>query len=67
MDLSRSQIETIVLDALQQGATAMAEQLDADNVAKAVNTLIRAEGDTLIDRITDAAVQRYDRPHITEC
>jgi len=59
LNLSKSQVETIVLEAIQAGADAMAHQLDADDVAKEVNKLVKSEGESLIDKITSSTMSRY--------
>ena len=57
--LSKSQIETIVLEAIQAGATAIAQQLDVDNVAKEVSTLMKTEGELLIQSVVSTTYNRY--------
>lgn len=66
LKLSKSQIETIVLEAMQAGAEAMAHQLDADNVAKEVNKLVNSEGEGLIDNITSSTMSRYGNASCVE-
>lgn len=63
--LSRSQIETIVLEAIQVGATAIAQQLDVENVAKEVSTLMKTDGENLIQYVTSSSINRYSQ-NITE-
>lgn len=57
--LSKSQIETIVLEAIQAGATAMAEQLDVENVSKNVCSLMKVDGENLISSIAASSMRRY--------
>lgn len=60
VNLSTSQVETIVLEALQSGATAMAEHLDIENVSKTVNTLVADEGEAIIQAVTQSSLSRYN-------
>ena len=59
INLTKSQIETIALEAIQVGATALAQQVDVEHVAKEVSTLIKTEGENLIQSISLSAMQRY--------
>jgi DNA-binding NarL/FixJ family response regulator len=59
INLTKSQIETIVLEAIQAGATALAQQVDVEHVAKEVSTLMKTEGENLIQSISLSAMQRY--------
>ena len=59
VNLSKSQIETIVLEALQAGATALGEKINLDCVAKDVNSVIKSEGEDLIQSISASAMKRY--------
>tara|TARA_B100002003_G_C14134781_1_gene545678 strand:+ start:2249 stop:2449 length:201 start_codon:yes stop_codon:yes gene_type:complete len=59
INLTKSQIETIVLEAIQVGATALAQQVDVEHVAKEVSTLMKTEGENLIQSISLSAMQRY--------
>lgn len=61
VNLSKSQIETIVLEAIQEGATALAENLDAENVAKEVQAMVRERGEELIQSISSSAMKRYSQ------
>ncbi|APD91968.1 hypothetical protein BM525_18980 (plasmid) [Alteromonas mediterranea] len=61
VNLSKSQIETIVLEAIQEGATALAEHLDAENVAKEVQAMVRERGEELIQSISSSAMKRYSQ------
>ena len=59
--LSKSQVETIVLEAIQVGATAIAQQLDAENVAKEVSILMQTDGESLIQSVTSSSMNRYSQ------
>mgnify|MGYP006091682629 CR=1 FL=1 len=59
--ICKSQVETIVLEAIQAGATAMAQQIDAENVAKEVNTLMQTYGESLIHSVTSSSMKRYSQ------
>ena len=61
VNLSKSQIETIVLEAIQEGATALAEHLDAESVAKEVQAMVRERGEELIQSISSSAMKRYSQ------
>ena len=61
VNLSKSQIETIVLEAIQEGATAFAEHLDAENVAKEVQAMVKERGEELIQSISSSAMKRYSQ------
>ena len=59
--ISKSQVETIVLEAIQAGATAIAQQLGAENVAKEVSTLMQTDGENLIQFVTSSSINRYSQ------
>lgn len=62
-NLSKSQIETIVVESLQDAAKAMANTLDVNpnNVDKAVTLMIKADGEEIINRIASNAMKRYSK------
>ncbi len=59
VNLSKSQLTAIILEAINAGAEAMALQLDADDAAKEVSTLVNTEGGSLIEHIASTAMTRY--------
>jgi hypothetical protein len=59
VNLTKSQIETIVLESIQSGAKALAQQLDTDHASLEVSELMKAEGENLIQSISSSAMKRY--------
>jgi hypothetical protein len=59
INVTKSQIETIVLEAIQAGAIAIGEQLDIEDLGKKVSELMKVEGENLIQLISSSAMQRY--------
>lgn len=59
--LTKSQIETIVLESIQAGATTLAEKLGAESVDKKVQAMVREEGEDLIQFISSSAMKRYSQ------
>jgi hypothetical protein len=57
--ICKSQVETIVLEAIQAGATAMAQQLDAKNVSKEVSSLMKTDGESIIQSVASSSMARY--------
>jgi hypothetical protein len=59
--ITKSQVETIVMEAIQAGATAMAQQLDPLNVSKEVCNLMETDGENIIQSIASSSMTRYSR------
>lgn len=59
VNLAKSQIESIVLEAIQAGATALANNLDLENASNEVQAMIREQGEDLIQLISSSAMKRY--------
>lgn len=61
VNLSKSQIETIIVESLQDAAKAMANTLDVNpnDVDKAVTLMIKTDGEEIVNRIASNAMKRY--------
>jgi uncharacterized protein with von Willebrand factor type A (vWA) domain len=59
VSLSQSQIETIVLESIQEAASALAHSLDVEHVSKAVHSFMSSEGERLIQQITGSTMRRH--------